>query len=102
MQKKTIFKGLMEFFWKAPLSLVQNFLRMHKALSDKIIDEWLKKLKVEKIGLNRASPQPERAGIGLDFFIPIGLAKIRAQPDSGWMFLGRARMPTPDFLYVQP
>ena len=39
-----------------------------------------KNLNFEKIGLNRASPQPDRAGIGLDFFSPIGLAKIGLSP----------------------
>ena len=46
-------------------------------------------LKVEKIGLNRASPQPDRAGIGLDFFSPIGLAKIGLSPiRAGWFRAG--------------
>ena len=39
-----------------------------------------KNLNLEKIGLNRASPQPDRAGIGLVLFSPIGLAKIGLSP----------------------
>ena len=39
-----------------------------------------KNLNFEKLELNRASPQPDRAGIGLDLFSPIGLAKIGLSP----------------------
>ena len=53
-------------------------------------------MKVEKIGLNRASPEPDRAGIGLDLFSPIGLTKIGLSPIRAGSFRAGSGGPNAD------